>query len=42
MGNSFGTFPGNDNTLMRQQLEQAMAEEKRSIGALALFISKYQ
>lgn len=42
MANAFGTFQGNDNTQNRQQLEQAMAEEKKSIGALALFISKYR
>lgn len=40
MGNALGAFHGNDNTLNRQQLEQAMTEEKRSFGALALFISK--
>lgn len=37
---TLAAFPGNDNTLNRQQLEHAMTEEKRSIGALALFISK--
>lgn len=40
MGSAMGAFQGNDNTLNRQQLEQAMTEEKKSIGALALFISK--
>lgn len=41
MANTFGSFQGNDNSQNRQQLEQAMTEEKKSIGALALFISKY-
>ncbi|KAJ6646130.1 Nuclear pore complex protein [Pseudolycoriella hygida] len=38
LSNTFGTFAGSDNTINRQQLEQAMAEEKKSINALALFI----
>lgn len=39
-GNTFGSFHNNDNSLNRQQLEQAMTEEKRSFGALAVFLSK--
>lgn len=41
MVNAFGTFQGSDNPQNRQHLEQALAEEKKSIAALALFISKY-
>lgn len=39
MINPLGGFQGHDATLNRQHLEQAMTEEKKSIGALALFIS---